>query len=112
MSRTDEERNAGMKRLPDLDLWQRCRMIDAPEDEAARFLDLAAFADSRLEPDEQDRVAALLAADPAAAADVGAAKRLADRLFDQGVGRARLARATPKLRRAAGEPDVQGPRGP
>jgi anti-sigma factor RsiW len=77
MSRTDEERNAGMKRLPDRDLWQRCRMIDAPEDEAARFLDLAAFADGWLEPDEQDRVAALLAADPAAAADVGAAKRLA-----------------------------------
>jgi anti-sigma factor RsiW len=77
MSRTDEERNEGMKWLPDRDVWQRCRLTDAPEDEAARFLDLAAFADGLLDPDEQDRVAALLAADPAAAADVGAARRLA-----------------------------------
>jgi hypothetical protein len=47
-----------------------------PEDEAARFLDLAAFADGRLDAEDQDRVAALLAADPAAAADVRSARTL------------------------------------
>ncbi len=51
-------------------LWQRCRMMDADEDEAARFLDLAAFADGLLDIEERERVAALLAADPEAAADV------------------------------------------
>jgi anti-sigma factor RsiW len=77
MSRTEEEREEAMNRLPDRTLWQRCRMADAPEDEAARFLDLAAFAEGRLETDERDRVAALLALDPAVAADVAAARALA-----------------------------------
>jgi len=58
-------------------LWQRCRTIDADEDEAARFLDLAAHADGLLDIEERERVAALLAADPRAAADVRAAQ-LAD----------------------------------
>jgi anti-sigma factor RsiW len=58
-------------------LWQRCRTIDADEDEAARFLDLAAYADGLLDIEERERVAALLAADPQAAADVQAAQ-LAD----------------------------------
>jgi anti-sigma factor RsiW len=43
----------------------------------ARFLDLAAFAEGRLETDEHDRVAAALGNDPAAAADVAAAQVLA-----------------------------------
>ena len=77
MSRTDEEQ----KRAPDLaserTLWQRCRTTDAPEDEAARFLDLAAFTDGLLDTDEEDRVAALLAADPALRDDVAAARALA-----------------------------------
>jgi len=59
-------------------LWQRCRTMDADEDEAARFLDLAAYADGLLDIEEQERVAALLAADPEAAADVRAAQALAD----------------------------------
>ena len=54
-------------------LWQRCRTTDAAEDEAARFLDLAAFADGLLDVEERERVAAWLAADPEAAADVCAA---------------------------------------
>lgn len=58
-------------------LWQRCRTIDADEDEAARFLDLAAYADGLLDIEERERVAALLAADPQAGADVRAAQ-LAD----------------------------------
>jgi anti-sigma factor RsiW len=55
-------------------LWQRCLTSDAPEDEAARFLDLAAFADGLLEADERDRVAAWLADDPQASEDVSAAR--------------------------------------
>src|SRR5260370_29199397 len=58
-------------------LWQRCRTMDAGEDETARFLDLAAYADGLLDVEEQERVAALLSADPEAAADVRAAEVLA-----------------------------------
>ena len=77
MSQNDTEREEGMNRSPGRALWQRSCRTDAPEDEAARFLDLAAFADGRLERDERDRVAAALAADPTAAADVAAAQALA-----------------------------------
>ena len=65
-------------RAEDRRLWQRCRTMDADEDEAARFLDLAAYADGLLDIEERDRVAALLSADPEASADVGAARALAD----------------------------------
>ena len=58
-------------------LWQRCGTMDAKEDEAARFLDLAAYADGLLDIEERERIAALLAADPEAAADVRAARGLA-----------------------------------
>jgi anti-sigma factor RsiW len=58
-------------------LWQRCRTMDAEEDETARFLDLASYADGLLDIEEHERVAALLAADPQAAADVQAAQALA-----------------------------------
>jgi hypothetical protein len=57
-------------------LWQRCRTMDAPEDETGRFLDLAAFADGTLADDEYDRVAALVADDPIARVDVAAARAL------------------------------------
>ena len=59
--------------LPDRQLWRRSRAVEIVEDEAERFLDLAAFADGRLDPDERERVAEYLAADPIAAADVAAA---------------------------------------
>jgi anti-sigma factor RsiW len=52
--------------------------MDAQEDEAARFLDLAAYADGLLDIEERERVAALLAADPEAAADVRAVHALGD----------------------------------
>jgi|SRR5271163_2076398 len=58
-------------------LWQRCRTMDAAEDEAARFLDLAAYADGLLDIEEQERVDAFLVAHPEAAADVRAARVLA-----------------------------------
>src|SRR5205814_10302202 len=68
----------GPNSAEDRRLWQRCRTMDAEEDEAARFLDLAAYADGLLDIEERERVAALLAADPQAAADVRAAQELAD----------------------------------
>jgi anti-sigma factor RsiW len=58
------------------DLWQRCRTADAPEDEHLRFVDLAAFAEGSLDPDEHERIEALLLSDPIAAADVAAARAL------------------------------------
>ncbi len=76
MMRTDNEREEGSQRLSDRLLWQRGRATDAPQNEAERFLDLAAFADKLLDADERDRVAALLDADPDAAADVAAAQAL------------------------------------
>jgi anti-sigma factor RsiW len=61
----------------DRSLWQRCRVMDAAEDEAEQFLDLAAYADGLLDLEEKERIAALLGTDPQAAADVGAARALA-----------------------------------
>jgi anti-sigma factor RsiW len=81
MMRTDEEREERPDPLSERRLWQRCRVTDAPEDEAARFLDLAAFADGLLDEEDRDRVAALVAADPEAMADVRAARLSAS--FDQ-----------------------------
>lgn len=40
----------------DRSLWQRCRGMDAVEDEAARFLDLAAYADGLLDIEERERL--------------------------------------------------------
>jgi hypothetical protein len=78
MMRTDEEREEKPDPESDRRLWQRCRLTDAPEDEAARFLDLAALADGVLDTEEQDRVAVLLAGDPDAAADVETARALSN----------------------------------
>jgi anti-sigma factor RsiW len=77
MMRADEEREERQNAASDRRLWQRCRATDAPEDEAARLLDLAAFADGLLDPDDTERVAARLAGDPEAAADVSAARAIA-----------------------------------
>jgi anti-sigma factor RsiW len=90
---TDE---AGAERpdlLADRRLWQHCRASDDPLDEAARFLDLAAFADGLLDADDHDRVAAWLADDPEAAADVNAtpavdSSRVAAAQLDRVVARA------------------------
>ncbi|HTV88048.1 MAG TPA: hypothetical protein VME41_03440 [Stellaceae bacterium] len=49
-------------------------MATEAADEAARFLDLAGFADGSLDIDDRERVAEWLARDPAAAADVAAAR--------------------------------------
>jgi len=76
MSPTDEDREELADWSSDRALWHRSCLTDAPEDEASRFLDLAAFADELLESDERDRVAALLARDPATAEDVAVARRI------------------------------------
>src|ERR1700692_3933253 len=55
---------------PDRALWRRSVAIDVAEDEAEHFLDLAGYAEDRLDPDERDRIAERLAKDPMAAADV------------------------------------------
>ncbi len=67
-------------RLAGRALWRRSSIADAPEDEEGRLLDLAGFADGLLDPDERERVAASLAADPPAAADVAAARALASEI--------------------------------
>ena len=62
----------------DRDLWRRCLATETAEDEAERFLDLAAFADDRLaDDDERSRVAARLAGDSDSAGDVAAARTIA-----------------------------------
>src|SRR5256885_17124511 len=58
-------------------VWQRSVTAETVEDEAERFLDLAGFADGRLDADERDRIADRLAQDPEASADVLAARALA-----------------------------------
>jgi anti-sigma factor RsiW len=55
-------------------VWRRSAATEATDDAAARFLDLAAFADGTLDPDDCERVADWLARDPAAGADVAAAR--------------------------------------
>ena len=77
MTRTAKAPQEGPDPISDRGLWHRCRTTEAPPDEAARFLDLAAFADDRLDADDKDRVAAWLNEDPEAAADVEAARLLA-----------------------------------
>lgn len=64
--------------LPDRALWRQSRVTDLADDEAARYLDLAGFADGRLDADDRERVAAWLACDPDAAADIAAVRTLAD----------------------------------
>jgi len=62
---------------PDGALWRRSLTIDMAEDEDERFLDLAGYAEDRLDPDERDRIAERLARDPVAAADIAAVRALA-----------------------------------
>jgi len=96
-------------------LWQRCRTIDAPDDEGGRFLDLAAFADGTLTDDEYDRVAALVADDPIARADVAAARALSvggipqpggiERIIERAIG---LPADMPERRHAGASPHLAG----
>ena len=74
MSPTPQDADPSVDRISDRALWQRCRLVEMPENEALRLLDLAAFAEGILDADEHDRIEALLSTDPEAAADVAAAR--------------------------------------
>jgi anti-sigma factor RsiW len=78
MSRTNQQAGGSEEFESDRALWRRCQTADAAIDEGVRFLDLAAFTDGLLDQEEHDRVGAILAADPAAAADVAEARAMAD----------------------------------
>jgi anti-sigma factor RsiW len=77
MSEPEEEQGRMAQGSREQALWLQCRDAEAPDDEAERLLDLAAFADGRLDEDEAERVAAWVARDRAAAADVAAAQAMA-----------------------------------
>ena len=72
--RGDDTRRVPPDGLSEAELWRRSRTIEMAEDEAERYLDLAGYADGRLDPDDRERVAEWLAGDPAAAEDVAAAR--------------------------------------
>jgi len=76
MNRTDDDMSQPEHFASDRAVWRYCRAVNAPIDEAARFLDLAGFADGLLDDEERDRVAFLLAGDAEAAADVAASRML------------------------------------
>jgi hypothetical protein len=61
----------------DRELWRRSLTAVAARDEAEHFLDLASFADDRLDEDAAACIAALIASDRDAAEDVAAARSLA-----------------------------------
>jgi anti-sigma factor RsiW len=81
MAGIDDQRGGGEPRLngAERELWRRSAGSVIAEDEAERFLDLAGFAEGRLDPDEHERVAERLARDPDSAADVAAARSFAER---------------------------------
>jgi anti-sigma factor RsiW len=72
--RGDDTRRVLPDDVSDAALWRRSGMIEVTEDEAERFLDLAGYADGRLDPDDRERVAEWLAGDAVAAGDVAAAQ--------------------------------------
>jgi anti-sigma factor RsiW len=62
---------------PDREVWRRSQEMEATPDEASYLLDLAAFADNRLDDDETALIAALIERDTDVAEDVAAARTLA-----------------------------------
>jgi len=79
--------------IADRVLWQRSRMVDVAEDECARFLDLAAFAEGRLDPDERERIAEWLRSHKEAADDIAAARALASAAASEALPETSVARA-------------------
>jgi anti-sigma factor RsiW len=76
MTRIDDEMGKPASFEAGRTLWQRCCIGETAESGSERFLDLAALADGMLDDDEHDRIAALVASDPVAMADVAAARAL------------------------------------
>jgi anti-sigma factor RsiW len=77
VTRGDDPGRKARMLSPEAALWRRSCVTDAATSEAERYLDLAAFADGRLDPDDRERVAEWLAGDSEAAGDVAAARALA-----------------------------------
>src|SRR5580704_12302736 len=77
-------------------LWERSQNTEAPSEETERFLDLAGFVDRCLDEDDRERVAALIARDPDAAADAAAASALTAAVMPA-VSEAMIARAAALL---------------
>jgi hypothetical protein len=75
-------------------LWQRSCVTDAVEDDYDRFLDMAAFADGRLDSDERERIAEWLHSHKEAAGDIVAARALANAGTYQTLSKTGLARAS------------------
>ena len=74
----DGMKPAPLSDLPDAALWRHSLTVDVNEDETERYLDLAGYADGLLDADEAERIAEWLGRDPLAAADVTAARALAE----------------------------------
>jgi hypothetical protein len=101
MNPTPEEMAGPVDRMSDRALWQRCRLAEAPADEGLRLLDLAAFVEGGLDPDEHDRITAWLVNDPEAAADVAAALALAGKTDETSTAIDRIVARAVALRPAA-----------
>jgi hypothetical protein len=61
----------------DREIWRRSQEMEATPDESSYLLDLAAFADNRLDDDETAWIAALIERDADVAEDIAAARTLA-----------------------------------
>jgi len=68
-------------------------MVETVEDECDLFLDLAAFCEGRLDPDERERVAERLRGRPDIAGDIDAARALASAAPQQALSETEVARA-------------------
>lgn len=75
--RARETGRARPAELFDRKLWRRSQETETVPDEVERLLDLAAYAENRLDAEDAARVAELLARDADAASDVAAARALA-----------------------------------
>jgi len=64
--------------MNDIELWRRASASEAPTDDAARLLALAAVADGTADDDERQLVAEWLAQHPDIADDIAAAARIGD----------------------------------
>src|SRR5215207_1579978 len=79
--------------IADRILWRRSQATDVVDDEGARYLDMAAFAEERLDPDERERVAEWLLSRPDAAGDIEAARALASGVAPAELSETAVARA-------------------
>jgi hypothetical protein len=70
-----KQREGTGRMMSDAEIWRRGRDMPAPEDEAERFLILAALAEGQADADDREMAVAWLAGDPDLAEDIAAASR-------------------------------------